>query len=120
MKRLSSDQVGCRASSSSGVIRVAAPPRIGSTQIAPTRSIAIQRRSGDGAAAIDVPSVSGTSTCRVMKRVWACVATTNAAIAENDARQKVGTVYVAREVRLRVAAGAAVLAFFVPVGVVVA
>src|SRR6185312_7309359 len=41
----------------------------------PTRSIAIHRRSGDGAAAIDVPSVSVTSTSRICGASWAASAT---------------------------------------------
>src|SRR5262249_13797423 len=45
----------------------------------PRRSIAIQRRSGDGAAAIDVPSVSVTSTSRTTGMSCAASAITLAA-----------------------------------------
>ena len=47
-------------------MRFASPPRIGSTQRLPSRSMAIDRRSGDTAAAIDVPSVRVRLIWRVM------------------------------------------------------
>ena len=64
MKWLSGDQVGWRASSRRGVKGLASPPPNGISQRRPTRSNAIQRRSGETAAAIDVPSLSVMSMFR--------------------------------------------------------
>ena len=60
----SGDHDGCLASMEMSVIGLATPPAAGSVHNVPRRSMAMVRRSGDSAAAIDVPSCSVTCTLR--------------------------------------------------------